>query len=90
MRMHRQRAAQNGRLWVTFFATKYCDLFCDQGGGGGGGGSGPDPPRPLYPSLADTRHTERCVCFHLSCMSFVWQDTSLFMCSQNVTHFWGQ
>ena len=37
-------AAQNGRLWVTFFVTKYRDLFCDQGGGLGGGGSGLDPP----------------------------------------------
>ena len=29
-------------------------------------------------------------CSHLSCMSFVWQDAFLFLCSQNVVHFWGQ
>ena len=55
MHMYGQRAAQNGRLWVTFFVTKYRDLFCDQGGGGGWGGvrAGPPPParciRPCPP-----------------------------------------
>ena len=47
MHMYGQRAAQNGQLWVTFFVTKYRDLFCDQGGGDGGG-SGPPPPPPRY------------------------------------------
>ena len=47
LHMYGQRAAQNGRLWVTFFVTKYCDLFCDQGGGWGG----VPPPPPLYPVL---------------------------------------
>ena len=43
MHMYGQRAAQNGRLWVTFFVTK---------GGWGGSMPDPSPPPPLYPSLA--------------------------------------
>ena len=27
---------------------------------------------------------------HLSWVSFMWQDTFLFLCSQNVNHLWGQ
>ena len=51
MHMYGQRAAQNGRLWGTFFVTKYRDLFCDQVGWGWGGGAGwtPPPPRYIYP-----------------------------------------
>ena len=45
MHMYGQRAAQNGRLWVTFFVTKYRDLFFVTKGAGWGGG-----PAPLYPS----------------------------------------
>ena len=40
-----------------------------------------------FTSFAVTRHTVRCVCSHLSCMSFVWQEAFLFLCSQNVVHF---
>ena len=55
MHIYRQRAAQNGRLLVVFFVTKYRDLFCDRWEGrGGGGGSLPDSPRPLSPSLPRT------------------------------------
>ena len=46
MHMYGQRAAQNGRLWVTFFVTKYRDLFCDQGGGVR---AGPPPPGYIHP-----------------------------------------
>ena len=50
MHMYGQRAAQNGRLWVTFFVPKYRDLFCDQGGGGWGGGLGrTHPPCYIHP-----------------------------------------
>ena len=48
------------------------------------------PAKNSFTPFADTRHTVRCMCSHLSCMSFVWQDTSLLLCSQNVVHFWGQ
>ena len=47
-------------------------------------------PKNSFTPLADTRHTVRCMCSHMSCVSFVWQDTSLLLCSQNVIHFWGQ
>ena len=50
MHIYGQRAAQNGRLWVTFFVTKYRYLFCDQEGG-----SGPDPPRSFYLPLQGVR-----------------------------------
>ena len=52
MHMYGQRAAQNGRLWVTFFVTKYRDLFCDQGRGWGGGvRAGPTHPVISIPGV---------------------------------------
>ena len=48
------------------------------------------PAKISFTRFIVARHTIRCMCSHLSCMSFVWQDVSLFLCSQNVVHFWGQ
>ena len=46
------------------------------------------PEETSFPPFAVTRHTVR-VCV-LVCMSFMWQDAFLSLCSQNVIHFWGQ
>ena len=51
MYMYGLRDARNGRFWVTFFVTKYCDLFCDRRGVGGGLAG---PPPPVWP-LAQPR-----------------------------------
>ena len=48
------------------------------------------PEENSFLPFAVTRHTARVCCSHLSCMSFMWQDAFLFLCSQNVIHFWGQ
>ena len=44
MHMYGQRAAQNGRLWVTFFVTNIVTFFVTKGGWGGGVRAGPTPP----------------------------------------------
>ena len=51
MHMYGQ-TAQNGRLWVTFFVTKYRDFFFNQGGGGPGRTHPARCIRPCFPQLS--------------------------------------
>ena len=48
------------------------------------------PEEKFFTPFAVTKYTVRRMCSHLSCMSLVWRDVFLFLCSQNVVRFWEQ